>query len=224
MIKKPMPITEEMNVHEKWYKEAEHITIKNLPKFIKKLTENYNHDYGTICHAMAAAAIATVYAINKSDVGYITGFQSGAIMWEFIKHWGSIKGPARLLKMENMLYPQYEKNFKKISKDTAKWLREEAQKKLKEHISSNNIIHPDVKTHWEKIIDGWIPFGLKVEHEDELCQIFRDAAGKFKEEEMDINITEEDKCLASKITQVIGSGIHYEDIARVIAKERKKEL
>ena len=36
-------------------------------------------DYGTVCHAIALSAVA------RTAQGGITGFQAGAVMWEFIK-------------------------------------------------------------------------------------------------------------------------------------------
>ena len=80
-------IKEEDKVQEEWYTESRHMTVENLPKFFQKLTEQYGHDYGTICHAMAAGALATMRAMDKTPQGGITGFQAGAIMWEFIKRW-----------------------------------------------------------------------------------------------------------------------------------------
>ena len=44
-------------------------------------------DYGTVCHAIALSAVATAWAANKTAQGGITGFQAGAVMWEFIKNW-----------------------------------------------------------------------------------------------------------------------------------------
>lgn len=80
-------ITEEDKVHLEWYKQASKQTLETLPSFLKNLMEGYNHDYGTVCHALAAGAVATAWAMNAHDNGGITGFQAGAVMWEFIKGW-----------------------------------------------------------------------------------------------------------------------------------------
>src|SRR6266550_4316712 len=56
-------ITESMHVHEAWYDEAQKMTAEQLPAFIQHLLTDYDHDYGTICHAVAAAAIAGAQAI-----------------------------------------------------------------------------------------------------------------------------------------------------------------
>ena len=151
-------ITEEMGVHEKWYEARP--TLAELPEFLRHLTEDYEHDYGTICHAVAAGALASARAIDKSPQGGITGFQAGAIMWQFICKWQHLEGkPLRLLEYENMLYPQYESKFKTISKSTWKWLQAEATKNIQTSLQA----HPQVVEHWKKVADGIVPFDFKVE-------------------------------------------------------------
>lgn len=163
-------ITEKMKAHEKWYIEAKKATPKTLPKFIKHLTEDYNHDYGTICHAYTAAAIAAASAVDHSPAGGITGFQAGAIMWEFIRNWNhdDNKCGMVLIDYDNMLYPQYEYHFNKIiSKDTWEAIQKEARVHL---ISDPNVpnlkAHPNVIAHWQSIVDGKVPFGYSVSEEE----------------------------------------------------------
>lgn len=128
-------ITEEMNIHKEWYEEANGINLEDLPNFIKRLTEEYHHDYGTICHAITASSIATANAINKSKYGGITGFQAGAIMWEFIRHWNfeNNKTGLKILDYDNFLYPQYGDKFSKtIASETWAALQKEAKLKIEE--------------------------------------------------------------------------------------------
>lgn len=153
-------ITEEQGAHKPWYDEAQTMTVERLPEFIRKLTQDYEHDYGTICHACAAAAIAAAQAVNHSDQGGITGFQAGCIMWEFIKRWMHIDCPARLQKYDDLLYPQYAEKFVAISAETWDWLQKQAAEKIAEN---NALAHPDVLAHWQTIVDGTIPFGLQLE-------------------------------------------------------------
>jgi len=153
-------ITEEMKVHEQWYKEAREMTIDKLTDFVKKLTENYDHDYGTICHAVAASSIAAACAVDHSPTGGITGFQASCIMWEFVRNWMSYDTPLRLVKYEDMLYPQYEYRFQKtIHPDTAKWLKEQAVNKLKEYGENAS---PNVVSHWKNVAEGNLPFGYNL--------------------------------------------------------------
>lgn len=152
-------ITEDMGVQEGWYKEAKEVTPENLSNFIEELTEKYSHDYGTIAHACAAAAVAGASAVNNSKQGGITGFQAGAIMWEFIRNWmiQYQDKPLRLINYEDLLYPQYRHKFNSISKETWEWIQERAE----EEMQTNNGI-PEIRKHWESIIAGEVPFGLKI--------------------------------------------------------------
>jgi len=154
-------ITEKDNVHQQWYEEAKKQNLETLNDFINHLLDDYSHDYGTICHALTAGGIATVYAMNESDQGGITGFQAGCIMWAFIQNWMSFKGPLKLFNYENMLFPQYIDKFDKtISKDTWKWLQEKAQENLNKE---DGYASPKVIKHWQSIVNGIVPFGYTVD-------------------------------------------------------------
>jgi len=158
-------ITEsDKDVLEGWRKEAKEMTAKKLPKFIKKLCTEYNHDYGTICHAMACAGVAGMYAVNSdSKQGGITGFQAGAVMWETIKLWGVFgEGPKRMLCLHDMLYPQYESKFRTISQESWDDLQKQARKNIHENVSAVE----SVRAHWRSIINGKVPFGYRVENEN----------------------------------------------------------
>ena len=122
-------ITEEMKVHTQWYEDAKKQTLETLPKFLSHIMDDYNHDYGTICHALAAGATATAWAMNKHDNGGITGFQAGAVMWEFIRSWNfsSNKTGLKLVDYDNFLYPQYRDKYEKtISESVWKAIQDEA--------------------------------------------------------------------------------------------------
>ena len=161
-------ITEEMGVHNSWY-EARPKTPTELAEFVTKLLTDYNHDYGTICHAVAAAAVAAARTVNADEKqGGITGFQAGAIMWQFVKHWLHEEGPMRMQRMEHLLFPQYADDFRTISLETFRWLQDEAAKKLSEGRikldpdEDGVSAHPDVVAHWKRIVAGEVPFGLRI--------------------------------------------------------------
>ena len=164
-------ITEEMKIHEEWYKEARKITAEKLPEFIRHLTEDYVHDYGTMIHACTAAAIAATWSVEHSPIGGITGFQAGAIMWEFIKHWNkeNNKCGLQLMDYDNMLYPQYEYHFEKtISEDTWGAIQKEAMSRLMGQKTPPNVSRNEptpVTEHWQSIVDGKIPFGYTISEE-----------------------------------------------------------
>ena len=145
---------------ESWYKERP----EDINAFISKLHTDYVHDYGTICHAIAASAIAAAWKCDSGPQGGITGFQAGAVMWEFIRHWQSWEGPLRLLNYENMLDPQCENKFNKVIDSTTwKWI----QDKARESLASSEHAHPNVKAHWESIITGVVPFGYIISDTDD---------------------------------------------------------
>lgn len=128
-------ITERMGLQKEWYEDAQKVSADTLPDFIRHLTEDYSHDYGTICHAVAAAAVAAGSAVNHSQCGGITGFQAGAVMWEFIRAWNYSynKTGLRLIDYDNFLYPQYADKFEKtLSPDTWAALQNEAAARIAE--------------------------------------------------------------------------------------------
>lgn len=153
-------ITEEMGLDKEWYAEAKEMTAEKLPEFIRHLTEDYKHDYGTIVKAMGAAAIAAVNAINHSEQGGISGFQASCLNWEFLMNWcyTTNKCGMRLLNYDDMLFPQYYHKFNTISASTWKRIQERA----KECLTEGGFVHPDVKKHWQSIVDGVVPFGYTV--------------------------------------------------------------
>ena len=161
IVNGPQRITEADGVHKDWYEQAKRQTLETLPFFLKELTTGYQHDYGTICHAMAAAAVAAASAIDASPEGGITGFQSGAVMWEFIRSWSGKEGPLRLIEFEHMLYPQYEDRFvgRTISKGTWTYIQTKARELLAGDLAH---VHPDIILHWTNIVGGMAPFGYSV--------------------------------------------------------------
>lgn len=140
-------ITEEMKIHEEWYKESENVTVDSLADFINHLTKDYQHDYGTICHAIVAGGLAAMKAIDKSPTGGITGFQAGCIMWEFIRHWNyqGNKCGLKILDYDNLLYPQHEDKFGK-SMSLSIW--ESVQREAKERIKDYEI---EVSRHQKSV-------------------------------------------------------------------------
>lgn len=160
----PQKIKEEDGTHKEWYGEAQKQTMETLPEFMRKLSEDYVHDYGTICHALAASAIAAATAMNKSPQGGITGFQARAVMWQFIKGWMMEKGPMQLVRYHDMLYPQYAYKFQQKTITPEIW--KDLQTLAKEKVASANNVHPEVMAHWASIVMGHVPFGYKVEEEE----------------------------------------------------------
>lgn len=150
--------SQELKLTKKWQEEARKQTLETLPAFLQKLA-THEHDYGTICRAIAAAAVGAAWAIEHSPHGGITGFQASCVTWDFLEHWGSIKFPAAIVRYEDMLFPQYAEKFNSITPETWEHLQAKARENLaqpREHA------HPAVAAHWQTVADGVVPFGYTV--------------------------------------------------------------
>jgi hypothetical protein len=152
-------ITEkDRDIIQAWYSEE----VTDINAFIEKLNKDYDHDYGTICHAIAATAVQAGKLMNKQEQGGITGFQAGAVMWEFMRNWMHLEGPMRLMSYNKMLYPQYFGDFDTvIEEDVWKYLQSEAKKNFETVENAGE----QVKAHWKSIVDGIVPFGYVVKFE-----------------------------------------------------------
>ena len=152
-------VREEDHPEKEWFKEAGDMKLDKLQEFMDRMLNHYNHDYGTIVHAVSACAIAAAWA--ACDVAGLTGFQAGFVMWDFIREWNHRKNECgmKLVDYDNLLYPQYRERMDKvISKDTWELL----QKKAKELLQTEPDAHFRVQMHWQSIVDGDVPFGYKV--------------------------------------------------------------
>ena len=148
---------------DQWLKDAKKCdTIDDFAAFFKRLTEDEQHDYSTICYAVSSMAIAAATITDRSPCGGITGFQAGCIMWEFMRAWTNPggDGPMKLSCYNDMLYPQMQHKFEKtIPKSTWEYLQEKAGENI---ANSSTSAHPDVLAHWQSIVDGTVPFGFIV--------------------------------------------------------------
>jgi hypothetical protein len=162
-------ITEEMRLEKEWFKQAHEQKLETLPEFMNHILNDYCHDYGTICHAISACALAAAWAANSSDQGGITGFQSSAVMWDFVRQWAykNNKTSLRIIDYDNMLYPQYKSYFenKTIDQSTWKALQNEAKRRLDEIDSGKEPAADSVISHWKSIVNGVVPFGYKIRND-----------------------------------------------------------
>lgn len=160
--KERITVTEQDAPQKEWFAQAKTQTVETLADFCRHLMDDYQHDYGTVVHAVAACALAAAYAADRHSRGGITGFQGGFVMWDFIAEWQGLQDrPLRLVQFENMLYPQYDDSFDKtITPDTWAWIQAEAKKRLDEGPSP---VAGRVWEHWRSIaVDGVVPFGYRV--------------------------------------------------------------
>lgn len=163
-------ITEEKGVHKQWYDEARDIkTPTQLADFATRLLGDYEHDYGTICHAAAALAIAGASVVEHDpQQGGLTGFQGSAVSWQFLQGWERWNPETflgvRMLKYDDLLYPQYEFQFCTVPESVWTKVRARAEDLLKTR--TDDEVAPRVRAHWESIALGHVPFGLEIAWED----------------------------------------------------------
>lgn len=164
-----MSITEEMHLEKEWFEQARKQKLETLPEFMNHILNDYCHSYGTICHAIAACALAAAWAANHSDQGCITGFQSGAVMWDFVRQWAykNNKTALRIIDYDKMLYPQYKETFedRTIYQSTWKALQNEAKRRINEIDSGEESAADSVIAHWKNIVNGTIPFGYQIKND-----------------------------------------------------------
>lgn len=155
----------EKNFRDEFSDRIQTVDLDELPSLINQMMDR-KHDYGTICVALGMAAAATAWAMNKHHQGGVTGFQSGAIAWEFLRHWGALypRGECggRFVDFDDLLYPQYASKFTSISESTWEALQKEAAKKLSGKDGSVDNAHSAVVDHWRSITNGVVPFGLSL--------------------------------------------------------------
>lgn len=153
----------EKDFREKWQGNLGNVSIDELPNLLRDMLEDAN-DYGTICLALGFGATATAWAMNKEPNGGITGFQSGFVMWEFIRQWNYNRNRCgmKIIDYDKLLYPQYNDYFDKVIPENIwKSVQEEARNLLETHKDLN----PDVLVHWQSIVDGVVPFCYRVDEE-----------------------------------------------------------
>lgn len=157
-------ITEENHFEDKWFMQAKTQTLETLPEFINHLMNDYEHDYGTIVKATAAAMIATFNACNNSEQGGFTGFQVGFLPWFMMdKFWGESEVGRKVIDFQNMLYPQYAHKFEKTMPSRIWHKLQKLAKERMEEPAEN--FYPDVREHISKIAAGEVPFGYTVKDE-----------------------------------------------------------
>jgi hypothetical protein len=123
------------------------------------------HDYGTIVWACLAAMGKGFQAVNKHPVdGGITGFQADCLKWAVLKHIFHMTSNSGhiLIDYDWLLNPDCEEYFTTIRPSIWRAVVEQAKAKLAAHESGEELAPVSLRAHWEKIVAGMVPFGLKV--------------------------------------------------------------
>lgn len=153
----------EKGFKDKYGPRAREVKYGELQTFIDEMFAE-ELDYGTVCYAVALAAVAAAWSANKHPTqGGITGSQSGFVLWEFIRGWDQSRiGElgARLVNYDDMLYPQMGDRFAwTINAEQHEKLQAMAQEKLSGDVE---YVHKKVLEHWQSIVDGELPHGFKI--------------------------------------------------------------
>lgn len=137
-------------------------TKEQLLEFLDKEIENEELTKDNIDHAIAAFMLAASNVLVQKHGNLIDKDKAGDIMWNFIRHWlpEFAYAPIRMLIYEDLLFPQFERNFKTITKDIQEWVKKQAEHNLKTH---GDKAAPELVEHWRKIINGYIPYDLELE-------------------------------------------------------------
>lgn len=152
-------ITEEMGEQESWYAEAKEMTAENLPEFVRKLSNDYSHDMKTIAHAMTAASLASIAAINRGPEGGLSPDQSKAVMGLFIRKWSKMQGPLKLTSWYGMMHPDNEPQFNMVPKEVFADMQKQAVEMLAGDCTE---VGPEVVEHLKTIVEGKVPFGYRL--------------------------------------------------------------
>mgnify|MGYP003275648793 CR=1 FL=1 len=136
-------------------------TDEQLFEFIKDVKEKFNYGYGVAPRSIAQAAVAVAdYLLCEMGC---TSFQASCVMWDIIRdlnYTGNQCG-LKIIDYDDFLYPQYKyKHQKAIGKDTWGNIQNQAKKNLEESGGCD-----EVREHWQKIVDGIVPFGYTVEND-----------------------------------------------------------
>lgn len=162
-------ITEKMHLEKEWFEQAREQKLETLLEFMNHILNDYCHSYGTICHAISACALAAAWAAGSSDQAGITGFQAGAVMWDFVLQWAyrNNKTSLRIIDYDKMLYLQYKGYFedRTISQTTWKALQNQAKRLLNEIDTGEESAADSVIAHWKSILNGTVPFGYKIKND-----------------------------------------------------------
>lgn len=161
VIRTTLPDNEELGrVVALWEKEIAAINgPHDLLRFLRKLTDEFEHSSKSLCEAYLYAMLGAARLISLGKDMRLTAEEAAAIMWGFIAKWMDWDDPIKLQRFSLMLFPNMEKMFDRVMfTEQMDWLQERARQ-LKEQIKD---APEDVIKHWDSIIAGIPPFGYSV--------------------------------------------------------------
>ena len=131
-------------------------TVEELSQYLKELIE-YKHDYNTSGYAITKALLATEMMIAH-QLG-TSGFQHGYANISYITETRGSKTGCAIINFDDLMYPQYD-----VISKVKGWIDEhkkseyfikEVKCKIKEDDESGFKAHPNVRDHWEKLVNDF---------------------------------------------------------------------
>lgn len=121
-------------------------TVEALAKYISDLVQG-PHDYSTCVYAVSLAATAT-FNFVASKLG-VTGFQASRAGLDILRRTRRLEGPSILLKVEDLLYPQYDlvRRLREAVDSWSGWAAQQAAKKLEENKATDGRAYKEVVRH-----------------------------------------------------------------------------
>jgi len=90
------PITESDGLQDIWYAQAREQRLDTLEQFIGSMLEPYEHDDSTLCHAMAAAMLAAMWAVLRHPKGQNIGQVREQLLCLVLEHAFCLSGRVQI--------------------------------------------------------------------------------------------------------------------------------
>lgn len=158
MIKLEEQSKEFKEIKEQWLEEVKTINSKNkLDRFVKKVMQGYEHDYGTYVWALSVCTKAFIRYYGSA----MTGLQASFLMWQIIRDtFGKQdKIGLQLVEYESVLFPQT-LNRLEITFDDE--MHQKVMELAKQYLVEHKDANEKVREHWEKVASGWLPESVKL--------------------------------------------------------------
>lgn len=150
--------TEFKELEQSWYEEINTLTSQSkLNNYITKLSNGYEHDFGTSLHALACIVNATIRFYG----GGLHPLQANYLMWLIIRHtfgYGDEIG-MKITKYEDIFDPSFDNKIH-IAKGVHNTIIEIAERKLA--VCDDK----EQKEYLEKIVGGWLPDYCELEESE----------------------------------------------------------
>ena len=133
--------------------------IQELTSYIEEVKEKYNTSYNDAVYGPALAAIAA-FNYTATQMG-LSAFQADYSEMLSLEKIRNIKHGFEILNFDNLLYPQYLKDFNLSAETLIRKNLDELKKAAKEELERSPSAAQEVRAHWTYITE--IPDSEKIE-------------------------------------------------------------